>query len=175
MPIFSRGETKDKLALLHTVKSIGIGVTREQLLRAVTETDTMGYFDFSTCLGELEADGLVTARVNGFGQVYCLTDEGEEMLSFFKDSLPYSLREKLTAYAEANRSGMAREQMLVSSMEEQADGTYLIRLTAQTEQEPEVDIRLHVISRAMAIRIRDAWQKNAEEAYTALIANLTRE
>ena len=173
LPIFSKGETKDKLVLLYSIKAIGLGITREQLLRTVTETDTMNYFDFSTSLGELEADGLIEARVNGFGQVYCLTEEGEQMLALFRDTLPYSLCNRLSDYAERNRDALKREQMLVSAMEEQPDGTYLVRLTVQTEHDPEMDISLHVISRAMAIRMRDAWQKRAEEVYTSLIGTLT--
>lgn len=175
MPIFSKGDTKDKLVLLYAVKAIALGPTREQLLKTMVETDSMNYFAFSTCLAELEEDGLLKACVNGFGQVYCLTDEGEKMLNMFADSLPHSLCERLSAYAETNRPGLKREQMLVSSMEELSDGTYNVRLQAQSETGPEMDISLRVISRGMAIRVRNAWQQRAEEVFSSLMGILTKD
>ena len=54
MPIFSRGESKQKLTILFYMKAAGTLLTREQLYRAMIENGCMEFFDFQVTVNELE-------------------------------------------------------------------------------------------------------------------------
>ena len=141
MPIFSRGESKQKLTILFYMKAAGTLLTREQLYRAMIE------------------DGYILAAPRQFGQGYTLTDRGGETLALFEATLPHSYRESLKAYAEEHRNEVRSEHQLVSSMTEEADGSYTVRLRAQSDVRPELDICMRLASRDMAVRARNAWAR----------------
>ncbi len=157
MPIFSRGESKQKLTILFYMKAAGTLLTREQLYRAMIENGCMEFFDFQVTVNELEEDGYILAAPRQFGQGYTLTDRGGETLALFEATLPHSYRESLKAYAEEHRDEIRSEHELVSSMTEEADGSYTVRLRAQSDVRPELDIGMRLASRDMAVRARAAW------------------
>ena len=159
MPIFSRGESKQKLTILFYMKAAGTLLTREQLYRAMIENGCMEFFDFQVTVNELEEDGYILAAPRQFGQGYTLTDRGGETLALFEATLPHSYRESLKAYAEEHRNEVRSEHQLVSSMTEEADGSYTVRLRAQSDVRPELDICMRLASRDMAVRARNAWAR----------------
>lgn len=175
MPIFAKGVPKDKLTILFFARASDLDITREQLYRAMVENDCMSYFDFQTSMAEMEEDGFLAAIPRTFGQGYRVTARGEEALRMFEESLPYSLRTRLTEYAEQNRNDMIRETQLVSSMEELYGGAYRVHLRVQEKTAVVVDISFDVISRAMAQRVRAGWQENAEEIYMYILNKLLEE
>ena len=172
MPIFAQGVTKDKLSILYFIKTTGLDITREQLYRAMVETDCMDYFDFQPAMHDLEEDGFIAAIPRTFGQGYRVTTIGETSLSLFLESLPHSLRKKLAEYAEANRAQMLEETQLVSSMQEQESGAYLVELKAQERDRVLLTISIQMASRSMAQRIRKNWPAASEDIYADLLERL---
>ena len=83
----------------------------------------------------------------------------------FGESLPLSLRTRLERYADEHREQMRQETQLVSSMEEQSDGSYTVTLKAQEKNTVELSITMRVVSREMAKRIRSNWADASEAIY----------
>lgn len=175
MPIFAKGVSKDKLTILYFIRASSIDITRDQLYRAMVENECIAYFDFQSAMYDLEEDGLIAAIPRSFGQGYRVTVRGEEALTLFADSLPNSLRERLDAYGEENRGAMLLETQLVSSMEEQKNGGYLVKLKAQEQNTVVAKIELLVASRSMAQRIRANWPTASEALYTDILNRLLKE
>lgn len=175
MPIFAKGETKDKLTILFFAREADLDLTQEQLYRAMVENDCMSYFAFQTALTEMEEDGLIAAIPRTFGQGYRVSARGEETLAMFEESLPFSLRERLKAYAAQNRSELEKETQIVSSMRELPGGAYEVELRVQEKTTVAAEMRLRVISRAMAQRVRKGWHERAEELYIYLLSRLLEE
>jgi len=172
MPFFAQGDLKNKLTILYFVRTARWEITREQLYRAMIENDCMSYFEFQVAMAEMEEDGFLVAIPCLYGQVYRVTASGRETLGMFEESLPFSLRTTLEAYAEENRENMIRETQLVSSMEELYGGGYRVHLRVQESTAPIVEISFDVISRAMAQRVREGWQKKAGEVYMSILTTL---
>lgn len=177
MPIFSKGESKDKLSILYYLRVALLELTREQLYRAMVENDCMGFFEFQVAMNELEEDRYLVAIPRAFGQGYRITLRGEEILDMLCESLPFSYREKLKAYAEDNREKMRIETQLVSTMEEQKNGTYHVTLKAQSREAVELELHLNMASREMAKRVRKNWadEKTSAEIYLFLLNRLLKE
>ena len=174
MPFFAQGVTKDELSILYFVKTSELDITREQIYRAMIENDCMDYFDFQPAMHDLEEDGFLAAIPRTFGQGYRVTVRGEESLDLFGESLPHSLREKLAAYAAANRAQMVEETQLVSSMQEQESGAYRVELKAQEHDRVVLTITMQVASRNMAQKMRANWAAASEGIYANLLTELLK-
>lgn len=175
MPYFVHDKTKDKLTILYFTRAVNMDIAREQIYRAMVENDCMSYFDYEIAATELEEDGQIAAIPRPFGQAYRVTVRGEEMLRLFEETLPFSLRQRLTAYAEAHRDGMRVETQLVSSMDQLHTGGYLVHLKAQETAMVVLDIAFHVPTREMAMRVRRNWPAASEGIYRYLLTNLLRD
>ena len=175
MPIFVHGETKEKLTILYYIRASQLDITKEQLYRAMFENDCMQYFSFETAMHALEADGFIAAIPRTFGQGYRVTGQGLESLAMFENSLPHSYRKKLDEYAAANREAMRQESQLVSSMEQQPDGGYVVELKAQENRAVVLAIRMRVASREMAQKIRGNWAAASDTIYSVMLRELLKE
>lgn len=172
MPGFAQGIIKDKLAILFFLKVVAIDITREQLHRAIVENDCMDYFSFCSAMFELEEDGLIAAIPRAFGQAYRLTSKGEESLRLLEETLPFSVRVSLSAYAEAARTVMIAETQLSSSMDELPDGSYLVKLRAVEGNDTILNIEVRLASRNMANKMRRNWDTASEKVYEDLMKRL---
>lgn len=174
MPIFVHGETKERLTILYYIRASQLDITKDQLYRAMFENDCMQYFGFETAMHALEADGFIAAIPRTFGQGYRVTGQGLESLAMFENSLPYSYRQKLNAYADANRDAMRQESQLVSSMEQQPDNSYIVELKAQEDRAVVLTIRMRVASREMAQKIRGNWAAASDTIYSVMLKELLK-
>ena len=172
MPIFFFFLPKNKLTILCFARSANIDLMREQLYRAMVENDCMSYFDFQSAMYEMEEDGLLAAIPRAFGQGYRITAPGESTLAMFEESLPFSLRQRLSAYAEAARESMRLETQLLTSMEELYGGAYRVHLKAVEQNDVVLDIEMKPASRSMAKRDRRNWERASEEIYSFLLKKL---
>ena len=90
----------------------------------------------------------------------------------FEESLPFSLRQRLSAYAEAARESMRLETQLLTSMEELYGGAYRVHLKAVEQNDVVLDIEMKLASRSMAKRVRRNWERASEEIYSFLLKKL---
>ena len=61
MPVFAKGEERNKLIILALNQALNIELTSEQIYRAVFEGNYMSYFDYQNVMYELEEDGWIAA------------------------------------------------------------------------------------------------------------------
>ena len=174
MPIFAQGVTKNKLIILYYIRSSKVDLTREQLYRVMVENDVMSYFDYQSCMHELEEDAFIAAVPRAFGQAYRVSVRGADVLEQFVESLPVSLRERLDLYAREHREEMLLQTQIVSDMEELPSGGYLVRLRALEQNASVMELSLRVATRDMAQRMRANWERDSESLYAYLLNALLK-
>lgn len=174
MPIFAQGVTKNKLSILYYIRASKMEITREQLYRVMVENDVMSYFDYQSCMHELEEDAFIAAVPRAYGQAYRVSVRGADVLDQFVESLPVSLREKLEHYAREHREEMLLETQMISDMEELPSGGYLVRMRALEQNAVIMELTLRVATRDMAQRLRSNWEKESEPLYTYLLTSLLK-
>lgn len=174
MPIFAHGVTKNKLTILYYLRATKVDITREQLYRVMVENDTMNYFDYQTCMHELEEDAFIAALPKAFGQAYRLSVRGTDVLEQFYESLPISLRERLESYAREHREEMLLQTQIVSDMEELPSGGYIVNLRALENNATVMELTLRIATRDMAQRVRANWEKESEPLYGMLLTALLK-
>jgi len=174
MPIFAQGVTKNKLTILYYIHASKVDITREQLYRVMVDNDVMSYFDYQSCMHELEEDAFVAAVPRAFGQAYRVSVRGVDVLDQFVESLPFSLRERLDLYAREHREEMLLQTQIVSDMEELPSGGYLVRLRALEQNATVMELSLRVATRDMAQRMRVNWERDSEALYANLLTTLLK-
>ncbi len=174
MPIFAQGVTKNKLTILYYLRISKVDITRDQLHRAMTEHAQMSYFDFQSCMHDLEEDAFIAAVPKAFGQVYRLSVRGADALDQFVESLPVSLRERLERYERENREETLLQTQIVSEMDELPGGGYAVRLRALENNAAVMELTLRVATRDMAQRLRTNWEKQSEPLYSYLLTALLK-
>ena len=174
MPIFAQGVPKNKLTLLYYIRASKLDITKDQLYRAAVENELMNYFDFESCMHELEEDAFVAAVPHAFGQGYRVTVRGTDVLEQFVESLPVSLRERLEKYAREHMEKMRLQTQIVSDMEELSGGGYLVRLRALENNASILELSLRVATRDMAQRMRTNWEIESDELYSLLLGKLLK-
>ena len=174
MPIFAQGVTKSKLTILYYIHAVKVDITREQLYRVMVDNDVMSYFDYQSCMHELEEDTFIAAVPRAFGQAYRVSVRGADVLEQFVESLPVSLRERLDLYAREHREEMLLQTQIVSDMEELPSGGYLVRLRALEQNASVMELSLRVATRDMAQRMRANWERDSEPLYAYLLSALLK-
>lgn len=174
MPIFAQGVPRNKLTLLYYIQSSKLDITKEQLYRAMVENELMSYFDFESCMHELEEDAFILAVPRAFGQGYRVSVRGADVLDQFVESLPVSLRERLGRYAREIMDEMRLETQIVSEMEELAGGGYLVKLRALEKNASVMELSMRVATRDMAQRMRQNWESGSEGIYQVLLEKLLK-
>ncbi len=174
MPIFAHGVTKNKLTILYYIRASKMEITREQLYRVMVENDVMSYFDYQSCMHELEEDSFIAAVPRAYGQAYRVSVRGADVLDQFVESLPVSLRERLELYARQHREEMLLETQIISDMEELPSGGYVVRLRALEQNAVVMELSLRVATRDMAQRMRANWEKESESLYAYLLTTLLK-
>ena len=174
MPIFAQGVTKNKLIILYYIRAAKMDITREQLYRVMVENDVMSYFDYQSCMHELEEDAFIAAVPRAFGQAYRVSIHGTDVLDQFVESLPVSLRERLELYAREHREEMLLQTQSVSDMEELPSGGYVVRLRALEQNAAVMELSIRVATRDMAQRMRSNWEKDSEPLYAYLLTTLLK-
>ena len=174
MPIFAQGVTKNKLTILYYIRASKLDITRDQLYRAMVENEVMSYFDFESCMHELEEDAFIAAVPRVFGQAYRASVHGVDVLDQFVESLPVSLRERLDRYAREHREEMLLQTQIVSEMEELPSGGYLVRLRALEQNATVMELSIRVATRDMAQRMRSNWEEDSATLYAYLLSTLLK-
>jgi hypothetical protein len=175
MPIFARGVTKSKLSILFYLRAAKVDITREELYRVMLENDVMNFFDYQSCMHELEEDAFIAAVPKAFGQAYRVTVRGSDVLEEFVESLPVSLRDRMERYAREHREETLLKTQIVSDMEELPSGGYIVRLRALEGSTAVMELSLRVATRDMAQRMRANWEKASEPLYAHLLAALLKQ
>ena len=165
---------ENKQIILYYIRAAKMDITREQLYRVMVENDVMSYFDYQSCMHELEEDAFIAAVPRAFGQAYRVSVHGADVLDQFVESLPVSLRERLELYAREHREEMLLQTQIVSDMEELPSGGYVVRLRALEQNAAVMELSIRVATRDMAQRMRSNWEKDSESLYAYLLTTLLK-
>lgn len=173
MAYFSHGVTKDKLIMLFFLNTLGLEVTRDQLVTVGLQCDILPYFEMQNAINELEEVGAIAAVPRSFGQGYCVTPIGEEVLQLFQEELPLSLRKTLQTHAEENRQAMKHQTQYASSITDLPGGPCLVTLRARERNQEFLNLTIMLPDRETAEHARDHWLERASAVYQSLISKLT--
>lgn len=168
MPYFTHGDVRNKLIVLHVLDRLKQPFSKAHLYRIVYDTGCMTFFDFESILQALENDGLIVSVPKPYGECFAPTQLGRESREMFDETIPFSQRESLDAYIEANMNTFIQERTTFSSLEKAKNGGYSVQLSIMERDEIFFGITLMVAAEEDAMKIRSNWESGSAELYSII-------
>ena len=119
---------KNKIVLLYLLETAGFRLMDEQLIVAADDNGLMAYLDLQVALADLVENSLVEKSVSINGTFYAITELGKSMLEFFASDIPYSVRQRIQAYMEANRERFALEGRICTEYVQVGEDQFRVNL-----------------------------------------------
>lgn len=158
-----------KILILFILRRLPGTVSRETLQDLVQCDGGIGYFDFSDCLSELTANGLVLENEEG----YAISEKGAYNGEQVESSLPYSVRKKAEKLLAPEAERLRRLAMLTAKHEEN-NGECKVYLAMSDGKGEIISMNFLCSGEEQAKRIEKNFKHNAEAIYGSIIAMLDK-
>ena len=160
--------TQNKLILLFVFDKMEAPLTEATVLDLCCYKNN--WIDFTNCkqtLYDVVQNGFIYKSVpNGGGEeLFDLTTEGRWCLNNFYTRIPSSVRQLIADDIKKKRIDYRRRQDYVATYTKCPDGTYDVLLKIIEPTKTTLEIKLNVMTRAIAKNIEHTWQEKAPTIY----------
>ena len=158
-----------KLLILFILSRLPAAVDRGTLDELCQQCDNgVGYFDYSDCLGDLVASGLISEE----DEEYTITESGKTNARTVESSLPYSVRSKAMRLIEPVEERLARAAMIRAESESGGDGCR-VKLAMSDGKGRIIAMELLCAGEEQAKKIKKNFRRGAEEYYQRIVEMLS--
>ena len=172
MQATERAVAKNKLTILYTLRAAKIRLSEEQLIRLANDLDLMDYFDITVNLHELAENNLIEPINTMNGVFYVITEIGSSTLDVFINDVPFSVREKLDAFMDANREKLKQDGRLFGEYMQVGEEQYRVTLRILDDNIPAFEVSFFVASKSEADGFVKGWKKQAINVYRKVVEML---
>ena len=103
---------------------------------------------------------------------YKITDKGEEALSMFENKIPYAIKQDILEFFEQQQINLKKETEIQSDYYLNEANEYTVSCVINDRNEPLLDIKFSVPTKAVAVAICDNWRQKSTEVYDLLVQQL---
>lgn len=175
MSFFASDLKRDKLVLLYFLNATNFELTNEQITRIAIENDWCSYFDLQQSLAELSGSGLLALVKRPAGECYCISEAGRHTLAEFSARLPQSLRDGIDDYIRESRSALKEKSQHMASFSRVGQSEYIVRLKIVEGPIALMTMTLNVVSKEIAAKVCENWEKRAQDVYAHTLNTLTKD
>lgn len=166
----------DKLTMLFVIDKMEIPLTEDSILDicSIKNNWIKNYMDCKAIIHDLVDSKLLYKTGNEEKELFALTYEGRECLSHLYRRLPFTKREEISAYLQANRLNVKSSQEYSATYSKNDDGSYNVELKIY---EPLITTPMFVLnikapSRQSANEAIHKWKTNAPTIYEMIYEKL---
>ena len=109
------------------------------------------------------------------GNLYTLTEAGEEALSLFGSRVPGSVKKLLETSGDVWRARFQQEDQCRHSIRQTERGEYELTLAVQDQEMDLLRLTLTLPTRELARQMADQWKDRAGQVYEAVIRALSED
>ncbi|NLY44109.1 MAG: DUF4364 family protein [Clostridiaceae bacterium] len=164
--------TENKLILLFILDKIQIPITNTQLTEIVIKDELMNYFILQQYLSELINTSQIKVYEERGKQLYKLTPQGKQTLSYFVNRVPLSTREKILKSILEKKKEFKKSAEVISNYFPQIDNGYLVECKIVENKVPLIELRITVGTKEQAKHVCKHWKNNYEKIYNEIISSL---
>lgn len=160
-----------KFAAVYAIKHYKAPMSLERIYELFTwDKEIMEYFDLAAVLDELLEDGYIYQKYYRNEEALCLTERGEEAYLFFKNRIPYSVRERIDSaigrvkYDEIADPNAIRAEVVFAAREQ-----YMAKCSIVENKIPVMELSLNMGKKSEAVRVAEYFKKNADKIYEGVL------
>lgn len=168
----------DKLTMLFVMDKMEIPLTEDSILDicSVKNEWIKNYMDCKAIIHDLVKTNLLykLGSENEDTDLFALTYEGRECLSYLYRRLPLSTREEISAYIQANRLTVKSSQEYTATYSKNEDGSYtiILRIYEPLVTSPMFELKIKAPSRQSANEAIHKWKSKAPSIYETIYGSL---
>ncbi len=161
-----------RLIILYTLKEFEISMPQERLFEVLVWSEVLDYFTMMDFILDMQDLGMITT-VEIEGKIcYDITAKGRELLGYFKDKIPLSVRDNILDSAEKTLSTIARGQEIVADIVPIDTRKYLVKCGLYERGVPLLEINLFAGSRKSAEAILARFQNGSADLYKTILEKI---
>lgn len=165
-------EYEFKLIVLYVIRNLKLNVTNTMLSYVAENAVRTDFFELQEYVQKLAEEGKVDELVIEGNNVYSISDKGEEILDFFEQDIPYSVKEKLDnamkEYIDAqNDENKAKAEFRMISPTE-----YNVKCVIKENGAELLHIEFVAGSRETSKKFCDAFEGNEMEFYQRIMTEI---
>jgi len=168
----------NKLIMLFVLDKMEIPLTEDSILDicSVKNDWIKNYMDCKAIIHELVESKLLykLGNVEQGKELYSLSYEGRECLSYLYRRIPFETRESISQYLQINKLNVKSSQEYTATYNKNDDGSYnvILRIYEPLITVPMFELKIKAPSRQSANEAIHKWKSKAPNIYESIYENL---
>lgn len=168
----------DKLVMLFVLDKMEIPLTEDSILDicSVKNAWIKNYMDCKAIIHDMTESNLLYRLGNGDEgkELYSLTYEGRECLSYLYRRIPFETRENISQYLQINKLNVKSSQEYTATYNKNEDGSYnvILRIYEPLISVPMFELKIKAPSRQSANEAIHKWKSTAPAIYESIYEKL---
>ncbi len=163
-----------KLIILFALDTYHEPATNPELTEIILKELSIDYFSLQQNLYELVKDRKVKLTKEGKKEYYALTAEGAQVIGFFENKIPFSLKEKIIFTVNSNRKVAEPTNAVKADFTVLSNGEFAVSMEIVEKGVPLFQLTLNVGSRELALKTRDAFEQDPQGFYGKIVEEIMR-
>lgn len=165
-----------KLIILLLLKKMGIALSNSEICQFLLEKNYMDYFSVQQYLAELTDAGWLEKSREQNNTRYTLTDEGEEILTYFLNHISEEAKNEINTYVKENSKRIRAEYAVTANYFPEINDDFLVKCGLNDDDgNTLMEISVSVVSKQQALSICRNWRKNVSRIYGAILTSLVKD
>lgn len=167
--------TESSLTILYLLQEAKIPLNMEQICAALASSSEYTYIDASISISSMLDKNYLIEESTPLGSTYTISVDGRITLAHLKTDIRGSIRKGINEYVSKNLMKLSLESKVSSRISILDDGKYQVHLRAFDKDMSMSDILIVAHDEEEAKLIVENWEKQADEAISALYSVLIRD
>ena len=176
MDIFNNLDlAESKLILLYAIHKLKIPITNNQLVNIMIENNIMNYFSLQQYLNELVNSKFVEIKSEDEKKFYFVTADGEKILNYFINRVPFTVKEKIGDIMESNTDKIKQEIEIIADYIPEKMTEYIVECKVNEHGITLIDFKVNVPTKDQAKLICENWRKHGALIFGEIFESLIKE
>lgn len=163
-----------KLIILFALDTYHKPATNPELTEIVLKELPIDYFALQQNLYELVKDKKIKLVKEAKKEYYEITAEGAQVIGFFENKIPYSLREKIAFTVNTRQKAAEPSSTVKADYTVLDNGEFAVSLEIAEKGVPLFSLGLNVGSRELAVKAKEMLEKNYQSFYQKVAEEIMR-
>lgn len=164
---------QNKLIILYLLQKMGISLSHSEISQFLLSKDYMDYFSLQDYLTELVEASWLEKTQEHKNTRYLLTDDGNDVINFFKNHITDPIKEEIKLYVKENNKRIRAEYAITANYFPIFNDEFLVKCGVCDDNENSLmEISVAVVSKEQAQQMCKNWRKNINTLYGTLMNTL---
>lgn len=163
-----------KLVLLYTFQKLNIPITNNQITNIMIENNIMNYFSLQQYLVELCNSEFIKIVSQDNKNYYILTPEGEKIINYFINRVPYSVKEKISNLVESKVDKIKEEIQITADYIPEKENEYVVECKVNENGTDLINLKINVPTKPQAKEICENWRNHASSIFGEILDSITK-